>query len=143
LETKGEDYWLKNGDRNTRFYHACASSRKKKNYISRIIDEGGQLWTTEEEITSAFTNYFSGLFTASPEGDILACLQNVDPRVDDEMNASLLKPFLEEEVQCAIFQMAPDKTPGPNEYPAGFFQKKLEYIGRRHLQHHFGCPKFW
>jgi hypothetical protein len=45
------------------------------------------------------------------------------------MNASLLKPFLEEEVQCAIFQMAPDKTSRPNGYPAGFFQKNWSTLG--------------
>jgi hypothetical protein len=33
--------WLKNSDRNTWFYHACATSWMKKNYISRIINEGG------------------------------------------------------------------------------------------------------
>jgi hypothetical protein len=84
---------------------------------------------TEEDITSAFTDYFSGLFTASLEGDLARCLRNVESRVDGEMNASLMKPFLKEVVQCAIFQMAPTKTPGPDGYPVGFFQKNWSTLG--------------
>jgi hypothetical protein len=121
--------WLKNGDRNTRYYHACASMHRKKNFISRILNERGQTCTSEEDINTAFTEYFSGLFTASPQGDLAKCLQHVASRIDGDMNASLLKPFLEEEVQCALFQMAPTKTPGPDGYPAGFFQKNWGTLG--------------
>jgi hypothetical protein len=121
--------WLKNRDRNTRYYHACASTRRKKNFISRILNERGQTCTAEEDINIAFTEYFSGLFTASPEGDLARCLQNVASRIDGEMNASLLKLFLEEKVQCALFQMAPTKTLGSDGYPAGFFQKNWGTLG--------------
>jgi hypothetical protein len=31
--------WLKYGDRNTKFYHACANQRKKSNQIYKIKDE--------------------------------------------------------------------------------------------------------
>jgi hypothetical protein len=120
---------LKNGDRNTRYYHASAITRRKKNFISSILNERGQTCTSKEDINSAFTNYLSGLFTTSPEGDLARCLQNVESRIDGEMNASLLKPFLEKEVQCALFQMAPTKTPGPDGYPAGFFQKNWGTLG--------------
>jgi hypothetical protein len=35
--------WLKNGDRSTRYYHACANSRRQKNKIWSIRDEAGQI----------------------------------------------------------------------------------------------------
>jgi hypothetical protein len=33
--------WLKYGDMNTQYFHACVQSQRKKNIIERILDEGG------------------------------------------------------------------------------------------------------
>jgi len=38
------------------------------------------------------------------------------------MNARLIQPFHEEEVQLALFHMHPLKSPGPERYSAGFYQ---------------------
>jgi hypothetical protein len=38
--------WLTCGDRNSKFFHACANQRWKVNKISHIYDEGGRLWET-------------------------------------------------------------------------------------------------
>jgi hypothetical protein len=34
--------WLKHGDRNTCYFHACVNSRRRKNNIEKIKDENGQ-----------------------------------------------------------------------------------------------------
>jgi hypothetical protein len=57
------------------------------------------------------------------------CLQSVENRVTNDMNSLLLKPFLAEEVHCALFQMAPTKAPGPDGLPVGFFQKNWDVMG--------------
>jgi hypothetical protein len=121
--------WLKCGDRNTSFFHACASSRRKANYIDSITDVQGRFWETEEEVQGAFINYFQTLFTSDNAGDMNQCLQHISPRVSDEMNTSLLKPFSREEVQVALNQMAPLKAPGPDGFTAGFYQKNWGLIG--------------
>jgi Neuraminidase (sialidase) len=36
--------WLKNGDRNTKYFHACSKQRMKKNLVSSIKDDGGRTW---------------------------------------------------------------------------------------------------
>lgn len=57
---------------------------------------------------------------------------NIDPqplidliprRVDDHMNEALTKPFSENEISDALFQIGPMKAPGPDGFPARFFQK--------------------
>uniref|UniRef100_A0A2N9H9Z1 Reverse transcriptase domain-containing protein n=2 Tax=Fagus sylvatica TaxID=28930 RepID=A0A2N9H9Z1_FAGSY len=45
------------------------------------------------------------------------------------MNASLLQPFLPEEVTHALFQMNPSKSPGPDGMTALFFQKFWNIVG--------------
>ena len=57
---------MKLGDKNTKFFHACAFQRQRMNKISAIIDENGVTCNKpkgmEEE---AFMSYFSNLFTSS------------------------------------------------------------------------------
>jgi hypothetical protein len=36
-----KEEWLKLGDRNTRFFHACASTRRRQNHVGTIKDENG------------------------------------------------------------------------------------------------------
>ena len=39
--------WLRNGDRNTKFFHASASQRRRKNRIDGVMDSKG-VWHAEE-----------------------------------------------------------------------------------------------
>jgi hypothetical protein len=135
--------WLKCGDRNTRYFHECAKSRRKFNFISSISYACGRLWDSEKEVQEAFINYFKTLFTSDSAGDMNPCLQWVNSRVTMEMNESLLKPFCEEEVLVALNQMAPLKAPGPDGFIAGFYQKNWELIGKDVCRAILGTFNFW
>lgn len=41
----------------------------------------------------------------------------------------LLSPIQSEEVRCALFQMHPDKAPGPYGMTPGFYQKYWSVVG--------------
>ena len=45
------------------------------------------------------------------------------------MNEQLCAPYSANEVKCALFQMFPMKTPGPDWFPAHFFQKHWDVCG--------------
>ena len=49
-------------------------------------------------------------------------LNVVEPRVSAEMNAELLKPFVEAEVQLALKQMDANTAPGPDGLPPLFYK---------------------
>lgn len=55
--------------------------------------------------------------------DMNVVLDHVPRKVTIPMNDQLVKDFSEEEVKCALFQMFPTKAPGPNRFPAQFFQR--------------------
>jgi hypothetical protein len=120
--------WLVNGDRNSKYFHACANQRRKANTIKKIRDESGCIWETQTEIGGAFETYFKVLFSSGGMVEFEDYLGSVEGRISEEMNESLVRPFVEEEVRLALFQMAPMKAPGPDGFNAGFFPKKL---GRR------------
>ena len=38
-------HWLKEGDKNTCFFHECVKQRRRRNFISQIEDEDGRVWS--------------------------------------------------------------------------------------------------
>ena len=115
--------WLKLGDQNSKFFHACASQRRKVNTIDQIWDERGGLWKNQEGVGGAFKNYFAKLFTAGRAVNYHDSLDGLDGQIRDTMNEALVWPFIAKEVRTALFQMDPLKAPGPDGFNVEFFQK--------------------
>jgi hypothetical protein len=121
--------WLKEGDRNTKFFHACASQRKKTNLITGLRDEQG-VWQNEAAtISNIAVDYFHNLFASSNPDCIREVVDQVDAIVTPQMNDDLLREFSSEEIHRALFQMSPSKAPGPDGMTDLFFQKFWHIIG--------------
>ena len=56
-------------------------------------------------------------------------IESVDHVVTEEMAQSLVRPYTEEEVRTALFQMHPSKSPGPDGMSPFFFQKFWRIVG--------------
>jgi hypothetical protein len=120
---RAKQSWYQSGDRNTKYFHTWANQRRKTNSIRQISDEGGTLWLKKGDISRVFLDYFKKLYTSQGRDRVHEYLANVETRVTDAMNDMLLMPFVEEEVWGALFQKHPLKSPGPDGYNAGFYQK--------------------
>ncbi|XP_074318730.1 uncharacterized protein LOC141655554 [Silene latifolia] len=48
--TRSRALWLREGDRNTKFFHMRAGERKRKNYIGSLIDDNGMVRMGDDEI---------------------------------------------------------------------------------------------
>lgn len=67
-------------------------------------------------------NYFKDMFTTTNIEDE-EVLEGIPSTVSNAQNQELLKPISEEEVKKALFQMHPDKSPGPDGMSPAFYQK--------------------
>ncbi|CAM8892645.1 unnamed protein product [Rhodiola kirilowii] len=123
--------WLKEGDRNTSYFHAKATRRKKANTISRLQNEVGEWATDEKQMGDLIKSYFSNIFSTSKGQageDHSHSFSNIQRRVTAEMSRKLCEPVTASEVQAAVFQMSPMKAPGPDGFHALFYQKYWHII---------------
>lgn len=117
--------WLKASNRNTKFFHYKASSRKRRNTISRLEDENGKWQKSEPELEKTMVYYFQQLFSSNGNTDYEEVADVMRGCLSDEMNQKLLADFMAEEIRQALFQMHPSKAPGPD----GFFPLFYQSIG--------------
>lgn len=103
--------WLKEGDRNTEFFQAKARARGRANRIKLLTDDNGQVFTDQEDVERLACDFYQRLFAAQDEQPELIC-SHVPRRVTPAMCDILDKPFTEQEVETALFQMALSKAPG-------------------------------
>ncbi|XP_062005868.1 uncharacterized protein LOC133723047 [Rosa rugosa] len=108
--------WLKDGDRNSAYFHRRATNRRSKNLIRGLNDEQNHWQTEPKEIQRLLLSYFSQVFsTESCNGEALAQVIAATPvKVTPDMNKDLLQPYTEYEIKQALFQMHPSKSPGPD-----------------------------
>ncbi|KAL0462521.1 UNVERIFIED_CONTAM: hypothetical protein Slati_0139700 [Sesamum latifolium] len=85
--------------------------------ITKLVDSNGQTVEDIEGIQHLMSNHFQQIFTSGlPTDDELERgTETVFTKVDAGMNATLLQSYTEEEIQQALFQMAPLKSPGLDE----------------------------
>ncbi|XP_075645403.1 uncharacterized protein LOC142616429 [Castanea sativa] len=101
--------WIKNGDRNTQFFHGTTTQRKRRNFIKGLRDSDGR-WQSEEGIyTKILVDFYKDLFTTSNPHNLDSSLDGIQKVVTKEMNAKLTTTYTMEEVELAIKEMAPIK----------------------------------
>ncbi|CAJ2638124.1 unnamed protein product [Trifolium pratense] len=122
--------WLKEGDKNTKFFHGKASQRKKVNNIKKLKDSHGVWWHGEDNVERLLIDYFADIFSTSDPVNVDSTCDVVRGKLTEEHKEFCSSLFSAEEVKEAIFQMHPLKAPGPDGLPALFFQKYWHIVGR-------------
>jgi hypothetical protein len=114
--------WLKEGDRNTRFFHQKAMWRARRNKRKKLKDDDGVWKDVPSNMERMATSYIKELFTRDPSlnSDILISL--IHEEVTTQMNDDLCKDFTNEEIGDALFQIGPLKSPSVDGFLARFYQ---------------------
>jgi exonuclease III len=132
--------WLKEGDRNTKFFHRKAVWRARKNRIMALKDHDGVVQDTPSEMERMATSYFQSVFTRDPSiqtSPVVGLFRGV---ILEDTNEELCKPFTVKEVSDVLFQIGPLKAPGPDGFPARFYQRNWDVLKDEIIQ---GVLKFF
>jgi hypothetical protein len=121
--------WLADGDNNTKFFHQKATQRRNKNKITELTMTDGTVTQDVDTMQSMTRDFYQHLYTAEGTQGMQTVLETVPRRVTSGMNTFLTAPYTGEEVKKALFQMFPTKAPGPDGFPAHFFQRNWDLCG--------------
>ena len=93
--------WLRDGDRNTRFFHSKASQRCRRNYITKLHDASGGWCSSQDQVNATIVDFYQTLFTSSNPSNFEEVIETIPHVVTDEMNDMLVAAFNIEEVEVA------------------------------------------
>jgi hypothetical protein len=122
-------WWLRDGDRNTRYFHAAATTRKKNNMVKELRWEDGSVVAAGSELTKYVLSYFQGLFTSSGGDRIEDLIQKVIPRVTENMNMHLMAEFTCNEIKAALDDIGNLKAPGPDGMQSIVYKRYWHIMG--------------
>ena len=120
--------YLKDGDRNTHFFHYKATQRKRQNHIAGIRNHVDEWCTEQSQISDMFLDYYNQLFTSSNPIELTAKIDFIPRVVIEEMNGILTSEFQTWEIDNALKQMAHLKAPGPDGMPPLFYQNFWDLV---------------
>jgi exonuclease III len=123
--------WLKEGERNTKFFHRTVIQRRHTNRITHLVSDAGDTLHSHADLETHLVDYFQDLLT-EPIGDRQAAInkvtQNIPLLVTQEQNDALLRPFTLEEVDQAMQDTPKCKAPGPDGFTSDFFHSCWQMI---------------
>ncbi|KAK5770921.1 hypothetical protein PVK06_047081 [Gossypium arboreum] len=129
-EQRARANWLKNKDRNTKFFHQMATDRCRRNRVGELLDGESNSYESNAELLELATNYFNSLFLSKGVGDPSSILDWVEPCISQQMNENLEKVFTYEEVCSTLKDMSPLKASEEDGLGAIFYQRFWHIVGR-------------
>lgn len=112
--------WIKEGDRNTQFFHNVANKRKRRNTIFKIQGDN---------IGSGFISYFAYLFQTSSIVDASSVLDSVTYAISNEEKLLLAKHCSNIDVKATSDTIFLEKELGPDDMTMSFYKKHRSILG--------------
>ncbi|KAK6146274.1 hypothetical protein DH2020_020143 [Rehmannia glutinosa] len=126
LQQKARSAWLKDGDRNTAFFHHCCQIRNGRSGIQGLMVDG-----TYTEDPMALGNHIISFYTSflRIKGVALWTIdQVISPIVRASDNAGLTVIPSNSEIKEVVFDMGSDSSPGPDGFNGVFYRHFWDVI---------------
>ena len=120
------ELWLREGDRNTGFFHRMANAHRRNNSMDKIKING--VWLSEEqEVREGVANAYQQMLSEDSNWKAAIGRLQLDQLSHQEAE-NLEIPFYEEEVHYALMDMNGDKAPGLDGFTMAFWQNCWDFV---------------
>lgn len=92
---------VERGDKNSKFFYAKASNRRRRNIIVALKDDDG-VWREGSRLDDLIVNYFRSMFLASGERGPMEFLSNIGSKISEQMHEELSRDYLMAEIEVAL-----------------------------------------
>eukprot|EP00253_Pinus_taeda_P027218 PITA_27218 len=123
--------WLKEGERNTKFFHRTTVQRRMHNKIPFIHNQEGVKVEEHEKIEEVLLNHFQQVHqeqAVDRQRAIGRITSNIPKLVTEEHNELLMSPIQAQEVDEAMAQLKEGKALGPDGFTTTFFHAFWDLI---------------
>ncbi|KAE8719033.1 putative FKBP-type peptidyl-prolyl cis-trans isomerase 1 [Hibiscus syriacus] len=133
LKQKTKVQWIKDGDKNSKFFYSTIAFKNKREIIRVLVDDQGNRLETFKAMSKEVISFYSNLIGTTDN-----MVKDIDPNLLKELlnysmpydaSSSLVKEITREEIQKAVFCQGNDKALGPDGYTPFFFKNSWNIVG--------------
>ncbi|GJZ52696.1 RNA-directed DNA polymerase, eukaryota, reverse transcriptase zinc-binding domain protein [Tanacetum coccineum] len=130
LKQKTKITWLKEGDKNSAFFHKVLRGRLNKNKIMSVCAEDGKKYDNCD-VGEQFVKYFEGFLGISTKVNKMMDVEVLfDRKISMEEANLVIREVQDIEIKKALFDIDDDKAPGPEGFTSTFFKKSWEFVNK-------------
>lgn len=127
LRQRSRQLWLQKGDRNSKFFYNAIKARMSRNNLRHLVQDDGTSISNMEGIKKEAPTFYKNLYHQEDYWTVFPKV--VTKRIlTEDAKSWLVREVSFNEVKKAIFQLNPEKAPGPDGYNAHFFQSNWELV---------------
>lgn len=122
---KSRVQWIKEGERNTKFFHRSTIAHRNNNRIVKLIDQHGIERNTHEEMEKVLLQHFQKIDEETSEDRYQFTkifTRHIPKLVTREDNFNLNRLVTEEEIEEAVKEIQNGKAPGSDGFNVDFFK---------------------
>lgn len=126
--------WLREGDRNTAFFHNAVRGRRLKNKVLMLRDLSGQEHYSEGSKGNIAVEYYKDLFMSTNPMDLESLFSGLPVKITDTMNEMLTRPVTPDDIKRAAFGVKGSSAPGEDGLTGCFYQRYWHIVGPKIIQ---------
>ena len=125
LSQQAKIKWLKEGDRNTSFFHKILKGRSHRSKVFSLCDVHGVRYEGDQ-IPNLFLNHFKDFLGISHKIQLIDDMDELFVnKLSTEEADGMIRNVTCEEIKKALFDIDDSKAPGSDGFTAAFFKKSL------------------